>query len=464
MQTNTRLESDSVGVLEIDENAYYGIQSLRAKNNFPITGVKNSPAFIQNIALIKKAAAIVNKNARLLAADKADAVIAACDEVMAGKYRDQFIVDAIQGGAGTSANMNVNEVVANVAIEKLGGKKGNYALVHPNDDVNMEQSTNDVIPTAGKLTVLALCKELLTELSLLIASLKNKAQEFDGILKMGRTQLQDAVPMRLGQSFEAFASSISRDYNRIVLRLDEMRGINMGATAIGTAINAKPEYFNHIIERISLLSGETLTRPNDLFDATQNIDSFVAMSGTLKTLAINLSKMCNDLRLMSSGPRAGLGEITLPAKQNGSSIMPGKINPVIPEVVNQVAFLVIGHDVAITMAGEAGQLELNAFEPIVFYQLFESITALTNAVSTLRRNCIDGIKANAKRCREYVFNSVGIVTALNPYIGYKKSSEIAKESLQTGKPIKRLVLEKGYLDEDTLEEVLDAHKLTSPQT
>ncbi len=459
----TRVENDSVGTLDIDRHAYYGIQTFRAKNNFNITGVKMSHEFIKQITLIKKAAAIVNKNAGLLSASKADAIISACDDVMAGKYQDQFIVDAIQGGAGTSANMNVNEVVANVAIEKLGGTKGDYSIVHPNDDVNMEQSTNDVIPTAGKLTVLKLSEALIEQLELLKLSLTDKAKEFDGILKMGRTQLQDAVPMRLGQSFEAFASSIARDINRLILRLDEMRNINMGATAIGTAINVKPEYFNNIIKHISLLSEEELTRPDDLFDATQNIDSFVAISGTLKTLAINLSKMCNDLRLMSSGPRTGLNEIVLPAKQNGSSIMPGKINPVIPEVVNQVAFMVIGHDVTITMAGEAGQLELNAFEPIVFYQLFESITSLTNAVYTLRVNCIEGIQANADRCSSYVFNSVGIVTALAPYIGYAKSSEIAKESLQTGKPVREIALEKEYLDEETLEKLLDAHKLTSPQ-
>ncbi len=464
IEVKTRIESDSVGSLEIDENAYYGIQTFRAKNNFYITDVKMNAEFVKNIALIKKAAAIANKKANLLDEKKADAIVFACDEILAGKYQDQFIVDAIQGGAGTSANMNVNEVVANIAIEKLGGKKGDYSIVHPNDDVNMEQSTNDVIPTAGKLTVIKLSQALLSELNLLKESLLNKSKEFDGILKMGRTQLQDAVPMRLGQSFEAFASSISRDINRFILRLDEMREINMGATAIGTAINARPGYFNNIIKEISVLIGDELTRPKDLFDATQNIDSFVAMSGSLKTLAVNLSKMCNDLRLMSSGPRAGLNEIVLPAKQNGSSIMPGKINPVIPEVVNQVAFLIIGHDVTITMAGEAGQLELNAFEPIVFYQLFESITSLTNAVSTLRINCIDGIKANEKRCNDYVFGSVGIVTALNPYIGYKKSSEIAKESLKTGKTIKEIVLEKNYMDSATLEEVLNAYKLTSPQS
>ncbi len=463
MQAKTRLENDSVGSLEIDNDAYYGIQSYRAKNNFFITNVKNNPEFIKNIALIKKAAAIVNREANLLDANKANAIVYGCDMVMSGEFKNQFIVDAIQGGAGTSANMNVNEVVANIAIEKLGGQKGDYSIVNPNDDVNMEQSTNDVIPTAGKLTVLSLTKSLIVQLDLLKQALKAKAKEFDGILKMGRTQLQDAVPMRLGQSFEAFASAISRDVNRITLRLEEMRNINMGATAIGTAINAKPKYFKNIINQISVLSGEKLTRPKDLFDATQNIDCFVAMSGSLKTLAINLSKMCNDLRLMSSGPRTGLGEIILPAKQNGSSIMPGKINPVIPEVVNQVAFLVIGHDVTITMAGEAGQLELNAFEPIVFYQLFESITSLTNAVATLRINCIEGIKANQKRCNDYVLGSVGIVTALNPYLGYKKAGEIAKESLKTGKTIREIVLQKKYLDEKTLNEILNVYKLTSPQ-
>ncbi len=462
MEKELRTESDSVGELSLDSGAYYGIQTLRAKENFEITGTKVNFPFVRNIVLIKKAAAVVNKSYGLLDEKKADAIIAACDEILHGKHRRDFIVDAVQGGAGTSANMNVNEVIANIAIEHLGGKKGDYSVISPNDDVNMEQSTNDVIPTAGKLTVLSLAKELNTELTRLTAALKNKAKEFDGILKMGRTQLQDAVPMRLGQAFHAFATSIERSRDRIANSLAEMRTINMGATAIGTAINAKEAYFSHITEELSLLSGENLKRAEDLFDGTQNVDGFAAVSGTLKALAVNLSKMCNDLRLMSSGPRTGLGEIILPAKQNGSSIMPGKINPVIPEVVNQVAFLVIGHDVTVTMAAEAGQLELNAFEPVIFYQLFESLRALTGAVRTLTENCIVGIVANRDRCAEWVNRSVGIVTALNPYIGYLKAAEIAKESLKTGESIKSIVLREGLMDEAKLEEVLDPLLLTEP--
>ncbi len=462
MEKDFRTERDSVGELSVQSDAYYGIQTLRAKENFEITGTKISLPFVRNVVLIKKAAAIVNENHGLLAHDKAEAIIAACDEILHHKHRKDFIVDAVQGGAGTSANMNVNEVIANLAIERLGGTKGDYTVVSPNDDVNMEQSTNDVIPTAGKLTVLSLSRELLSELKQLESALSQKAKEFDGILKMGRTQLQDAVPMRLGQAFRAFATAIGRSRGRIAASLLEMRTINMGATAIGTAINAREEYFAHITEELSRLSGEELVRAEDLFDGTQNVDCFAAVSGALKALAVNLSKMSNDLRLMSSGPRTGLGEITLPAKQNGSSIMPGKINPVIPEVVNQVAFLVIGHDVTVTMAAEAGQLELNAFEPVIFYQLFESLRALTGAVRTLTDNCIVGITANRERCAEWVNRSVGIVTALNPYIGYLKAAEIAKESLKTGEPIKSIVLREGLMDEKKLDEVLDPLVLTEP--
>ncbi len=462
MEKEYRTESDSVGELSLDSEAYYGIQTLRAKGNFEITGTKLNFSFVRNIVLIKKAAAIVNKSYGILGAQKADAIIAACDEILHGKHRKDFIVDAVQGGAGTSANMNVNEVIANIAIERLGGKKGDYSVISPNDDVNMEQSTNDVIPTAGKLTVLSLASELLSELNRLDAALRKKAKEFDDILKMGRTQLQDAVPMRLGQAFRAFATAIARSKERIESSLSEMRTINLGATAIGTAINAREAYFSHITEELSQLSGEKLKRADDLFDGTQNVDGFAAVSGTLKALAVNLSKMCNDLRLMSSGPRTGLGEIILPAKQNGSSIMPGKINPVIPEVVNQVAFLVIGHDVTVTLAAEAGQLELNAFEPVIFYQLFGSLRALTGAVRTLSDNCIVGIVANRERCTEWVNRSVGIVTALNPYIGYLKAAEIAKESLKTGESIRSIVLREGLMDEKTLDTVLDPLVLTEP--
>ncbi len=463
MKRDFRTERDSVGELQVDADAYYGIQTLRAKNNFNITGTPMCFEFVKNIALIKKAAASVNGRYGLLDREKADAIIFACDEILFGKYRGEFIVDAVQGGAGTSANMNVNEVVANVALQALKREKGDYSVISPNDHVNMEQSTNDVIPTAGKLTVLTLARPLLKELSSLKDSLRQKAEEFDGILKMGRTQLQDAVPMRLGQSFGAFASAIERDIARIDNSLNEMRVINMGATAIGTAINAKKDYFDNITGELSLLFGEQLTRAKDLFDCTQNVDCFTVVSGALKSLAVDLSKMSNDLRLMSSGPRTGLGEITLPARQNGSSIMPGKVNPVIPEVVNQTAFLVIGHDVTITMAAEAGQLELNAFEPVIFYQLFESFTSLTGAVNTLNENCIKGITANKERCDQLTNASVGIATALNPYIGYSLSAEIAKESLKTGKSVKSIVLERGLLFEDDLNKILDPLSLTQPK-
>ena len=462
MEKEFRTERDSVGELAVDSDAYYGIQTLRAKEIFEITGIRLNLPFVRNIVLIKKAAAKVNAHYGLLDREKAEAIIAACDEILRGKHRKDFIVDAVQGGAGTSANMNVNEVIANIAIEHLGGTKGDYSKVSPNDDVNMEQSTNDVIPTAGKLTVLSLAKELLSALSRLEKALLGKAKEFDDILKMGRTQLQDAVPMRLGQAFHAFATSIARSRERIETSLGEMRTINLGATAIGTAINAREAYFTHITEELSALTGENLKRAEDLFDGTQNVDCFAAVSGTLKALAVNLSKMSSDLRLMSSGPRTGLGEIILPAKQNGSSIMPGKINPVIPEVVNQVAFLVIGHDVTVTMAAEAGQLELNAFEPVIFYQLFESLRALTGAVRTLSENCIVGITANRERCAEWVNRSVGIVTALNPYIGYLKAAEIAKESLKTGESIRDIVLREGLMEAEKLDEVLDPLLLTEP--
>ena len=459
---NYRLEKDSCGSLEVDENAFYGIQSLRAKNNFNITGNKMHPAFIDSIVLIKKSASIVNGENNLLPKEKADAIIFACDEILSGKYRDEFICDAIQGGAGTSANMNVNEVVANVAIKHLNGKLGDYSIISPNDHVNMEQSTNDVIPSAGKLTVIKLSKDLIKELNNLYDALLNKAKEFDGILKMGRTQLQDAVPMRYGQSFSAYATSVKRDINRIQKALNEMYYLNLGGTAIGTAINVKKPYFENVIPTLSKLFNEQLYRCEDLFDGTQNIDSFVNVSSSLKTCAVNLSKMCNDLRLLASGPKTGISELKLPAKQNGSSIMPGKVNPVIPEVVNQVAFLVIGHDTTITMAAEAGQLELNAFEPVVFYQLFESITALTSAIKTLTENCINGIEVNKERCNDLVNSSVGIVTALNPYIGYVNAANIAKESLKTEESIKSIVLRNKLLDEDTLNKVLDPFKLTTP--
>ena len=456
-----RTEADSIGAMEIPADAYYGVQSLRARKNFPISGHRMHPAFIRNMALIKKAAAIVNKAGGELDAEKADAIIRACDEIAEGGLKEAFIVDAIQGGAGTSANMNMNEVAANRAIELLGGTKGDYSVVHPNDHVNMCQSTNDVIPTAGKLTVLLLLDPLEEALKRLREALLGKAEEFRDVVKMGRTQLEDAVPMRLGQSFHAYATMVGRDTARITRTGEEMLTVNMGATAIGTGINTSSYYRRTIVGTLAALTGCPLRKAEDLFDATENLDGFVAVSGALKTCAVNLSKMCNDLRLLASGPRTGFGEINLPAMQNGSSIMPGKVNPVIPEVVTQVAYNIAGNDMTITMAAEAGQMELNAFEPVVFYKLFESIDTLTQAVITLTENCIRGITANEERCRDLLDQSVGIVTAVCPYIGYKKAAEIAKESLLTGIPVRELLKRKKLIDDAAVDRILDPEALAA---
>lgn len=459
-----RLESDSIGEMEVPGEAYYGVQALRANENFPITGNSLNPDFIKNMARIKRAAAITNMRAGRLKPEIANAIESACNEVVCGMFASEFIVDGIQGGAGTSANMNMNEVIANRAIEMLCGKKGDYSIVHPNDHVNMAQSTNDVIPTAGKLTVLDLLKKLEKSLKKLDSALYKKADEFDGVIKIGRTQLEDAVPMRLGQSFHAYATMIERDIDRIAKAKKEMYTVNMGATAIGTGINTSEYYFDHIVPTLAKVSGYPLVQADDLFDATENLDGFVRVSSCLKACAVNLSKMCNDLRILASGPKAGFGEITLPAMQNGSSIMPGKVNPVIPEVVSQVAFHIIGHDVTITMAAEAGQMELNAFEPVVFYNLFDSITTLTHAVDTLTDNCIIGITANEERCQKLLDASVGITTALCPYIGYKKAASLAKESLRTGVPVKKLVLKHGLMKEKQLDVVLDSYAMTEAAT
>ena len=414
------MEHDSIGALNVPAEAYYGVQSMRAATNFQITHRPLHPVLIDSIVMVKKAAAITNEKSGKLDQQIAQAIIKACDEILDGNLRDQFIVDAIQGGAGTSANMNANEVIANRAIEILGGTKGDYSIVHPNDHVNMSQSTNDVIPTAGKITVLKLLPQTIKELEKLEKAMEEKEAEFDDILKMGRTQLQDAVPMRLGQSFGAFAHVLKRDIKRLKNVMDEMKVLNIGATAIGTAINVDPYYLANISYELSKVAGISLKQADDLIDATQNLDGFVSVSGVLKTCAVDISKISNDLRLMSSGPRTGLSEINLPARQNGSSIMPGKINPVIPEVVSQVAYLIIGHDYTITMAAEAGQ------------------------------------------CEEYIEKSVGISTALCPYIGYAKSAEIAKKSLKTGISVKELVLEEGLLKEEELKEILKPEKMTQP--
>ena len=457
-----RVEKDSIGTKDVPENVYYGVQSLRAAENFHITGLNMHPEIINSLAYIKKAAAITNCEAGLLDKKRTQAIVQACDEILEGKFREDFIVDPIQGGAGTSLNMNANEVIANRAIEILGGKKGDYSVVNPNDHVNCGQSTNDVIPTAGKMTSLRLLKKLKKQLLRLHSALEQKADEFDSIIKMGRTQLQDAVPIRLGQEFKAYSVAILRDLNRMDKAMDEMRTLNMGGTAVGTGLNADESYLRRIVPNLSEISGMDLVQAYDLIDATQNLDSFVAVSGAVKACAVTLSKIANDLRLMSSGPRAGFGEINLPAKQNGSSIMPGKVNPVIPEVVNQVAFNAIGNDMTITMAAEAGQLELNAFEPIIFYCLFQSIDTIAYAVITFVDNCVIGITANETRCRYFVENSVGIITAICPYVGYQKAAEIAKEAIKTGESVRKLIIEKGLLTKEQMDEIMDPVQMTEP--
>lgn len=457
-----RIEKDSIGTRDVPEGVYYGVQSMRAAENFHITGLTMHPEIINSLAYIKKASAITNCEVGLLDKRIANAIVQACDEIIGGKFHEYFIVDPIQGGAGTSLNMNANEVIANRAIEILGGKLGDYSIVNPNDHVNYGQSTNDVIPTAGKMTSLRLLVNLKAELLRLHKTLAAKAEEFDHVIKMGRTQMQDAVPIRLGQEFKAYSVAIMRDIHRMEKAMDEMRVLNMGGTAVGTGLNADSSYLQRIVPNLSEVSDMELVQAFDLIDATQNLDSFVAVSGSVKACAVTLSKMSNDLRLMSSGPRAGFGEINLPEKQNGSSIMPGKVNPVIPEVVNQVAFNIMGNDMTITMAAEAGQLELNAFEPIVFYCMFQSIDTLTYAVRTFIDNCVSGITANETRCRYLVENSVGIITAICPHVGYQKAADIAKNAIKTGESVRNLILKEGILNEEELDQILDPVHMTEP--
>lgn len=457
-----RTEKDSIGIKDVPGDVYYGVQSLRASENFHITGLNMHPEIINSMAYIKKAAAITNCEIGLLDKRIAGAIVKACDEIAAGRFHDAFIVDPIQGGAGTSLNMNANEVIANRAIEILGGQKGEYSVVHPIDHVNSGQSTNDVIPTAGKMTSLRLLQNLKKELLRLHQALSRKADEFDHVIKMGRTQMQDAVPIRLGQEFKAYSDAILRDIRRMEIAMDEMRTVNMGGTAVGTGLNADEAYLKRIVPNLNKVSDMEFVQAFDLIDATQNLDPFVAVSGSVKACAVTLSKIANDLRLMSSGPRAGFGEINLPPKQNGSSIMPGKVNPVIPEVVNQVAFNIIGNDVTITMAAEAGQLELNAFEPIIFYCMFQSIDTLAYAVETFVDNCVLGITANETRCHYLVENSVGIITAICPHVGYQKAADIAKKALQTGESVRSLILEEQLMSQEELESILDPVHMTEP--
>lgn len=457
-----RTEGDSLGTMEVPANAYYGIQSLRGRNNFGITGYKLSSTFIKSMAMVKKATSLMNLEAGVIEKDVAEAMIQASEEIIDGKFHDQFITDVIQGGAGTSMNMNINEVIANRANELMGGKLGKYEFVTPNDHVNYGQSTNDVIPTSGKLTVIQLCESLLSELEELKKSLYDKGAEFDHVIKMGRTHLQDAIPIRLGQEFKAYARPIRRDIKRIKETLEDFYFVNMGATAVGTGLNADTTYVKDIAAKLGEVTGMDFKQSTDLVDGTRNLDGFVWLSSALKVCAVNLSKMSNDLRLMASGPRAGFFEINLPMRQPGSSIMPGKVNPVIPEVMSQVSFQIFGNDLTITKAAEAGQLELNVFEPVLFFNLFQSIQILKNGAQTLNYNCIKGITPNAERTKEMVQNSIGIITAINPHVGYQNASVVAKESLKTGKTVRELTIEKGLLTDKELDIILDVYNMTNP--
>ncbi|MFW6299026.1 MAG: aspartate ammonia-lyase [Bacillota bacterium] len=457
-----RTERDFLGEVNIPYNAYYGIQTARAKENFTISKQPIHKQLIVGLAIVKRAAAQANMKAEFLDITKADVIMQACDQIINGELHDQFITDMIQGGAGTSMHMNINEVIANRAGELLGEDKGTYKTIHPNDHVNFGQSTNDVVPTAGKIAAIRLTKKLLSELKKLHRSYLDKANTYLETVKMGRTHLQDAVPISIGQEFGAFAEALQRDIRRIDSALEELTFINMGATAVGTGLNASDVYKKAVIQNLRRLSHINFKTAPNLIDSTRNLDPFLWLSSALKTLAVNLSKTANDLRLMSSGPSTGLNEINLPQVQAGSSIMPGKVNPVIPEVINQIAFEVIGNDVSITKAVEAGQLELNVFEPIIFVNLFSSLDILRRGVSTYRTKAIEGITVNKDKCVSYVERSSGVVTALSPHIGYEKSAAIAKEAMNTGKTIREIVVQEGLLSNEEIDVILDIRNMTKP--
>ncbi|WP_019148148.1 aspartate ammonia-lyase [Timonella senegalensis] len=458
-----RQEKDLLGYRDIPDNAYWGVQTLRAVENFPITGltIQTHPNLIKGLAAVKLACARTNQELGILPSGVAEPIIAACQRIMAGELHDQFIVDVIQGGAGTSTNMNANEVIANLALEIIGETRGNYAVINPNDHVNLSQSTNDIYPTALKIALLYSIVDLRAAMAHLQAAFAAKSREFYHVLKMGRTQLQDAVPMTLGQEFGAFAIMIGEDRDRITEVSALLTEINLGATAIGTGINAPEGYAALAAEHLSEITGFSVSTAADLVEATQDVGSLVQTSGTLKRVAVKLSKICNDLRLLSSGPRAGFGEINLPAMQAGSSIMPGKVNPVIPEVVSQVAYEVIGNDVAISMAAEAGQLQLNAFEPVIFHKLDAGINHLTAACYTLADRCVSGITANEARLKDMVEHSIGLATALNPILGYSVATGIAAEALVSGRGVAEIVNERGLMTPEQLAEVLSPTRLAN---
>ncbi len=461
----TRQEHDLLGNMNVPEEYYFGIQTMRALENFHISRVRLYffPELIRALADVKEAAAMANRDLGQLDGTIASAIIAACEEIKGGALHDHFVVDMVQGGAGTSTNMNANEVIANRALEILGHERGEYKYCHPNNHVNLSQSTNDAYPTAVKIALIRSIGKLVGSIKWLVEAFRAKGVEFAGVIKMGRTQLQDAVPMTLGQEFEAYAATLSEEVDRLEQNLKLFLEVNMGATAIGTGINADPDYSPLCIKHLREITGLPVVAASNMIEATNDTGAFIMNSSALKRLAVKLSKICNDLRLLSSGPRTGLNEINLPPMQPGSSIMPGKVNPVIPEVVNQVAFRVIGNDLTVTIAAEAGQLELNVMEPIIVHSIFESIEMLVNGMNTLRDKCVAGITANEEVCRNMVYNSIGLVTALNPYLGYETSTELAREALKTGRGIYDLVLEKKLMSQEELDNVLRPENMIKPR-
>lgn len=461
----TRKEHDFIGELEIPDDVYYGVQTFRAVDNFQMTGrkLKDYPFFVKAFAQIKKAAALANKEVGVLDADKADALAKAADRLIAGDFAEQFVVDMIQGGAGTSTNMNVNEVLTNIALESMGHKKGEYQYLHPNDHTNLGQSTNDTYPSSIKVATWTKLGDLLKAMDNLKNELEKKAKDFKDYIKMGRTELEDAVPTTLGNTFNAFASYIKADIERLTYARSVMQALNMGATAIGTGINCHPDYKNVVEKHLSKITGGEFKPAADFIAATQDTADFVFVSGALKTAAVRLNKIANDLRLMNSGPRCGLGEINLPKMQPGSSIMPGKVNPVICEVVQEACYEVIGNDTTIMLCSERGEFELNAVEPSIAYALFNSLVILENAMNTLANKAIKHLTANPEACKQAVLNSIGIVTAFNPVLGYEKSASIAKEALETGKAVGEICLAKGYLPKAEIDKILDPQNMLNPQ-
>jgi aspartate ammonia-lyase len=465
MSAKFRLEHDLLGEREVQNDCYYGVQTLRAKENFQLSGIpiSTTPSMINSLAYVKKAAAMANLELGLLSSEVAHAICKACDRIIDGEFHDQFVVDVFQGGAGTSTNMNANEVIANVALEIMGFEKGDYDHCHPNNHVNCSQSTNDAYPTAFRIALHYELRKLMVSMLALQKAFADKGEEFSDVLKMGRTQLQDAVPMTLGQEFSAYATTISEDMDRIFESHNLVHEINLGATAIGTGLNAPSDYTRLVTQNLRNLTGIPLKTSANLVEATWDTGAYMQISGSLKRFAIKLSKICSDLRLLSSGPRAGLNEINLPKMQPGSSIMPGKVNPVIPEVVNQIAYQVAGADTAIMMASENGQLELNVMEPVIAYNLFLSLNLLDKGCVTLADKCISGITANREVCRKMVENSIGIVTALNPCIGYENASAVAKEALENDASVYNLVLEKKLISKEKLDEILSAENMMHPK-